>query len=228
MNFLKRFTENLRTIFAPRNLIWHAAAIAGTYVVVVSGFDWKYYQFFHQHDLIFRLMSLATALGFFMPVIIPFILLVHGWKNIRSKIAAFAVIQAELLGTLVSGFYKVFTGRAHPQLIEPNFFDVGTIVTNGVQDISHQFHFGFLQGGVIWGWPSTHTTVAFAMALALIALFFQNKSMKWILAYAFYIGLGVAMSIHWFSDFLAGAILGSLIGIIVGRSFRKLIIHPSY
>jgi membrane-associated phospholipid phosphatase len=36
------------------------------------------------------------------------------------------------------------------------------------------------------------------------------------------------MSIHWFSDFLAGAILGSLIGIIVGRSFRKLIIHPSY
>ena len=34
-----------------------------------------------------------------------------------------------------------------------------------------------------------------------------------------YIGLGVSMTIHWFSDFAAGAILGTIIGLVVGRSF---------
>jgi len=222
MNFLRRFAKNLQAIFAPRNLIWHLIAIVGTYALVVSGFDWKYYQFFEQHHLIFSFMSLATVFGFFVPFLVPLVLLLFGRNNRTSKIAALAVIQAELLGTLASGFYKVFTGRVHPQLVEPNFFDVGTIVTNGIRDISHEFRFGFLRGGVIWGWPSTHTTVAFAMALVLMTLFTKNKTTRWILVYAFYIGLGVAMSIHWFSDFFAGAILGSLIGIIVGRSFREV------
>jgi hypothetical protein len=26
------------------------------------------------------------------------------------------------------------------------------------------FRFGFWRGGVCWGWPSSHTTIAFAMA----------------------------------------------------------------
>ena len=37
--------------------------------------------------------------------------------------------------------------------------------------------------------------------------------------YAFYIGLGVSMTIHWYSDFVAGAIIGSVVGIVVGKSF---------
>jgi membrane-associated phospholipid phosphatase len=39
------------------------------------------------------------------------------------------------------------------------------------------------------------------------------------LAYAGYIGLGVSMTIHWFSDFAAGAILGAVIGVVVGKAF---------
>jgi hypothetical protein len=39
------------------------------------------------------------------------------------------------------------------------------------------------------------------------------------LLYAFYIGLGVSVTIHWFSEFVAGAIIGSVIGTVVGRSF---------
>jgi membrane-associated phospholipid phosphatase len=41
------------------------------------------------------------------------------------------------------------------------------------------------------------------------------------LAYAFYIGIGVSMTIHWFSDFAAGAIIGSVIGVVVGKSFSR-------
>ena len=40
------------------------------------------------------------------------------------------------------------------------------------------------------------------------------------LAYAFYIGIGVSVtSIHWFSEFVAGATIGSVIGVVVGKSY---------
>ena len=42
-----------------------------------------------------------------------------------------------------------------------------------------------------------------------------------VIAYAFYIGISVSMTIHWFSDFAAGAIIGTVIGITVGKSFRQ-------
>ena len=41
------------------------------------------------------------------------------------------------------------------------------------------------------------------------------------ITYALYIGIGVSMTIHWFSDFAAGAIVGSVIGTVVGRSFQE-------
>jgi hypothetical protein len=40
-------------------------------------------------------------------------------------------------------------------------------------------------------------------------------------ALALYIGAGVSMSTHWFSDFVAGAMIGKTIGIVTGRSFRE-------
>jgi len=47
-----------------------------------------------------------------------------------------------------------------------------------------------------------------------------------VITYALYIGLGVSMTIHWFSDFLAGAIIGSAIGAVVGKSFLRSQMHP--
>ena len=58
------------------------------------------------------------------------------------------------------------------------------------------------------------------MSFALIMMYPKNKLVKIVaLAYALYIGLGVSVSIHWFSDFVAGAILGTLIGVIVGKQY---------
>ena len=54
--------------------------------------------------------------------------------------------------------------------------------------------------------------------MALIYLYPKNKPLAVAAgAYALYIGLGVSVSVHWFSDFLAGAILGTLIGVVVAR-----------
>jgi F0F1-type ATP synthase assembly protein I len=41
------------------------------------------------------------------------------------------------------------------------------------------------------------------------------------IAYALYVGIGVSMTIHWFSDFVAGAIIGTMIGTVVGTSFSR-------
>jgi membrane-associated phospholipid phosphatase len=61
------------------------------------------------------------------------------------------------------------------------------------------------------------------MAIALITLFPKNTAIKvTALLYAFYVGLSVSVSIHWFSDFAGGIIIGSVIGMVVGKTFGKL------
>ena len=77
-----------------------------------------------------------------------------------------------------------------------------------------------MRGGVFWGWPSSHTTIAFAMAVTLFTLCPKQRWLGFVaILYAFYVGIGVSMTIHWFSDFVAGAIIGSVIGAVVGKSF---------
>jgi membrane-associated phospholipid phosphatase len=77
-----------------------------------------------------------------------------------------------------------------------------------------------MRGGVFWGWPSSHTTIAFAMAVTVFTLYPKQRWLGWVaILYAGYVGLGVSMTIHWFSDFAAGAIIGSVIGAVVGKSF---------
>jgi membrane-associated phospholipid phosphatase len=137
-------------------------------------------------------------------------------KSVKILNISYALGQAALLGLIISDFYKALTGRIPP----PEIF--GQNSTGALVDISHGFQFGFLRGGVFWGWPSSHTTIAFAMALTLIMLFPKNKLVRYlVLIYAFYVGISVSVSIHWFSEFVAGAIIGTVIGIVVGKSFRE-------
>ncbi len=115
------------------------------------------------------------------------------------------------MGLLISSFYKAFTGRPSP------LHSSGSLIA-----ASREFRFGILRGGVFWGWPSSHTTIAFAMSMALWKLY-PGKVVRFIaLCYALYISVGVSLTIHWFSDFVAGAIIGSVIGKTAGDTFRHL------
>ena len=123
-----------------------------------------------------------------------------------------------MLGYFISCGYKAFTGSIPPPF---RGFRISATSDGSLIDTSHGFQFGFLKGGVFWGWPSSHTTVTFAMTVCLITLYPKNKMLVFFaLLYALYIGLGVSVTIHWFSEFVAGAIIGSVIGTVVGRSFR--------
>ncbi len=212
-NVFYKFWENLFEIFRGKNLLWHFLAIVLTYVLVISGFDWKYFVRFNGSQLQNFLFS-AAILGGLVPIFLPLTFYLMGKLRNSSMFqnTAYALLQAGFFGSLISSLYKTFTGRLQP----PFHFE-------SLVDISRNFQFGFFRHGIFWGWPSSHTTIAFAIAVTIFVLYPKNLAVRFIaILYAFYVGIGVSMSIHWFSDFVAGAIIGSLIGFIVGKAFQNL------
>jgi len=206
--FFSTLPRNLLGCFLGRMILWHLGLIALTFICVTSGFDWFY--FCATRSPVWRDWMFPSApIGALVPLAVPLILMVSGFIVSRAQISltGWAVGQAALIGSLLSSTYKAITGRVHPEHFSG-------------ADLSHDFRFGWLRGGVFWGWPSSHTTIAFAMAVTIITMFPKQRRLGWLaLVYAVYIGLGVSMTIHWFSDFAAGAILGTVIGVVVGRNF---------
>jgi membrane-associated phospholipid phosphatase len=185
-----------------------------TYIIVQSGWDWAWYSFSVSHQTLFKAAFSAAGLGFLVPVAVPLWLYVSGRvkKNTKRQIMGLALGQAAILGLAISSFIKFFTGR-----IPPPLFSSFVNVSNG-------FRFGLDRGGTFNGWPSSHTAVAFSMAIALIQFYPNNKWVKfgaWF--FALCIGLGVSLNIHWLSDAVAGAFIGYAIGKSVGVSFKKLL-----
>ena len=208
--FLSTLPGNLVGCFKGQFIIWHTIAIALTFILVVSGFDWWY--FASTRDPLLRSWIFpAVYVGGLLPIVLPLVLLAIGslTRSGSTRLVGWAVGQAELIGGIIAAAYKAVTGRAHPSHL------VGA-------DLSHTFRFGLLRGGVFWGWPSSHTTIAWAMAVTIFTLLPKERWMGYVaIGYALYVGLGVSMTIHWFSDFLAGAIIGTVIGLVVGRSFLE-------
>ena len=208
--FFSVLPRNIIGCFRGQMMIWHLIAIVLTFILVRSGFDWRYFASTRDR-ILHSWMFPAAPIGGLVPIVLPFILLAVGSLNKSAKtlLTGWAVGQAELIGALVAAAYKAVTGRVHP--------------ARGVgEDISHIFRFGFLRGGVFWGWPSSHTTIAFAMAFAIFTLFPKRRWLGYMaVTYALYIGVGVSMTIHWFSDFAAGAIIGMVIGAVVGKNFLQ-------
>jgi membrane-associated phospholipid phosphatase len=212
----RHFLKNIIACFRPRVLPWHILAMLFTWGLVVTGFDWVYYTAARGAN-VRPFFSPALVLGSLFPMVAPIFLYVYGRikRNIRVVNIAAALGQSALVGLLLSFFYKAFTGR-----MQPRFAGAQSLV-----DTSHGFRFGFLEGGVFWGWPSSHTTVAFAVAFALIALFPRNRFVQVVAFFcALYVGIGVAtVGIHWFSEFVAGAIFGAIAGLAVGSGFKDTV-----
>jgi membrane-associated phospholipid phosphatase len=214
-----RLPRNVIAIFSGRNLLWHALAIVLTMVIVISGGDWSYFLSTRGNAFV-RFARPAIMLGSLVPILGTLLIWLVGEirKSRRVISTAWALGQAAILGYLTSCFYKAFTGRIPPPF---RGFRMSAMNAGSLIDSSHGFQFGWLKGGVFWGWPSSHATVAFAMALCLVALHPGNRKLVLCaLLYALYIGLGVSVTIHWFSEFMAGAIIGSIIGMVVGTSFK--------
>ena len=216
-NFFNNVFKNIAKIFYGRNLFWHGLAILFTWIIVFTDLDWKWFMFFRFIPRAYLFPAMIG--GGLLPMILPFVMFAIGRlrKNAKFLNTTFALGQAALVGYLLSAFYKIFTGRIPPEF---SFRDSSAAQT--LIDISHGFRLGLWRGGIFWGWPSSHTAVAFAMAVTLMMLFPRNKTAKILsLIYALYIGFAVSISIHWLSEFVAGAIFGSLVGVVVGKNFYQ-------
>lgn len=207
----KALTSALRA-FSWRFLPYHAVAIVLTILCVVLGFDWWYYTL-TRVAVVWNLLIPSAGLGFFLPLLLPLIVwgLGHVRGSVRLKHMALLIAEAELAAWLVSAGYKSLTGRIHPEL--------ALLITKG--DSSSIFHFGFFREGIFWGWPSSHTAVAFAGAVVVRALYPKSWWASVALVYASYIGIGVSATIHWFSDFVAGALIGTAVGRSVIESTHR-------
>ena len=144
-------------------LIWHLTAIILTLALVVSGLDWQYF-LCTRSPILRSWLFPSVPIGGLLPIALPLFLLVLGsvTRSAPTRLVAWAISQGEVIAGLVAAGYKAITGRAHPG------HGVGT-------DLTHVFRFGLLRGGVFWGWPSSHTTIAFAMAVTVFRLFPKQR-----------------------------------------------------
>lgn len=210
--FFYDFITNLVMPFK-RYYYLYLLAIILTAILVFSGFDSIYFLFFRGNFVFQRLLWPAVIIGGVLPWLVPITVFIKGLirKSYLIKNTAFCLGQAAILSYIVTSFFKALTGRMSPRSFQ------GT-------EMIDSFRFGFLEGGIFNGWPSGHTMTAFAMAISLVMMYPKNKVIKYsAITYAIYIGMGISTNIHWFSEFVAGALMGMGIGFVVGKSFYNKI-----
>jgi membrane-associated phospholipid phosphatase len=192
----------------------HILAAGASYGIITSGIDWKWYMFAQRNPGVSSAGFVSVGVGGMAPAIVPLGLYVYGRVDRKRdlQVTALALGQSALISVGISSAYKAVTGRRPP---DDHYA--------GGRDFSDDFKAGFLQRGAYDGWPSSHTANAFAMATTLAELYPENTTLKIIsYTYATLIGIGVSTNIHWFSDAVAGAMIGYGVGKTVGSDFNVL------
>ncbi len=191
----------------------YVVGAAATYGLVENGFDWRWYRNALEHPWIRNTGFVSVGVGPLVSVFAPLGLYLYGRheRDGQLQMTGLALGQAAIQAAVITSVIKAFTGRPGPEEHgNPN-------------DYSRDFRFGFLRGGIYEGWPSSHTCAAFAMAVTLTKLYPDNSTIQIAsLAYASLIGLGVSTNIHWFSDVIAGGLIGYVIGASVGDGYWNL------
>jgi len=184
----------------------HLGAWAGTYAMIETRSDWEIYKFAHRNPAVQWAGFPSVIVGGLVPMVVPLSLYYVGRSrsDVRLQRTGLALGQAAILGWFISSSYKAISARKPPDAFETDIPD---------KDFSNDFKWGFMRRGIFDGWPSGHTTTAFAMATTLRELYPENRAIRrGALIYAFAVGIGISTNIHWTSDFVAGALIGYSIG----------------
>jgi len=198
-------------------------AVFGTWVFVKTGIDWNWRNIAYNNSWLAGMGLPLLFAGYLVPVISPIVLYLAGFglSNKKIQLTAVALAQAFLLTQAFHVPFKLITGRKMPGIISGVFFEPHNYRINGTTDFSGEFKwfkFDFYDG-----WPSGHTACAFSAAAVISEIYHDRLLLKiGVYTYAVLMGISVAVTAHWASDSVAGALFGYAVGKTVGKSFKTM------
>jgi membrane-associated phospholipid phosphatase len=220
----QRLGHNLEDIYGWPNLLFHASAVAVTPPMVYE-VDEPVQEYFQREDPLGNVFGPAMLwTGGLAPILLPSALYGFGLAGDHDELATAgaAAIQAVVVQFVVVTTLKWLTDRAGPY-------------PNGDAS-SERWHSEFLrdskdaddwnfdpfdvEGGLRW--PSGHTASNVALVSALVA-FYPDELWIALVGYPLALAIGIGMvegDYHWLSDVVAGALMGHVIGWVVGKNFR--------
>lgn len=197
-------------------LAFQISAVGSTAFFIGTGADGNIYSSYTsgQSD---GLAAPAYWIGFLMAPVVGGAMYLVSEKNGDNDLylASMAGLQAAVIALGYTTLIKFFTGRPAP----------GEFSALDVYEQSRYWRPGFGRGGVYNGWPSGHAMGAAAFTSA-IATYYDSTAL-WIAASltTAYIAWGMTAGTrgteHWFSDIVAGTLIGYSIGSTVGEEFQK-------
>jgi membrane-associated phospholipid phosphatase len=210
--------NNVVNSFKGDNLYYHLAGIASTAIIVSTNTDYYVHKFFYKHEYFGEAALPIIRAGIYIPFVTGGSLYAYGKlsKDDRAVAASFAVLQSSLIAFLYNSLLKAVTGRPNPDWQH----------NTDMKELSKTFRFGFMRGGIFWGWPSGHTSSAMAVVSSLTS-FYADKTWLKIAGYSLvaYMMFGVISlhqgGMHWFSDAVAAALMSYAIGSTVGKYYRS-------
>ena len=170
MALFSNFGSNALHSFTGTNMFYQLAAVAATPIIVNNNIDYHIERFFNEHPAYGNAATPVPFVGQALPFIAGGALLGYASLEHDDEVlgASFAVIQASLLELMDNVTLKAITGRPGP-----NWRKV-----SNMEDLSEEFRFGFLRGGVYNGWPSGHTGASMAVVSALTSYYPDNVWLK--------------------------------------------------
>jgi hypothetical protein len=220
LNPFSGILENTLHAFTGWNLALQLAGVASAPIIITSGADTGVHNYLVEHRRLGLASTPAVYGGYLAPFLIGGSLLTWGLvkPSQRALAASSAVLQAGLLMLVTQSVLKTVTGRPPP---EPVHYDGDSA--------SRTFRFGFMRGGIHYGWPSGHMMISTSILVSLLRVYPDSLWLKLggsvLLGYVFY---GVAThesnSMHWFSDMVSGTLMGVAIGNAVGAGFAKRVV----
>lgn len=219
LNLFGNFGNNFLDGFKGNNLYLQLSAVGATCLLVTTGADYSVEHFFNTHPEYGSYGRGVFITGQYLPFIAGGSLLMYAGatRDKETLGAAFAVIQASLMELMYNTALKAVTGRPGPDWRH----------NADMESLSKEFRFGFLRGGVFWGWPSGHTAATMAVVSSLIGYYPHSTWLKVagfsLVAYTIFAVSSVNRGgMHWFSDAVAAALMSYAIGSTVGRYYRSV------
>jgi membrane-associated phospholipid phosphatase len=216
--------SSLEASFGWRALPWYGAAIVITPPFVWSA-DARIQEAFQKPPGAREAFGqTAFIVGGGAPVVVPLAIYLSGLGTKQSELATAgaAALQAAAIQAVFVGALKWITDRAgpYPDGDPKRKRRLSTLFHDSMDPADFDFNPFDIRGGLRW--PSGHTASNVALVSALFA-FYPDE--LWIPAVGYPIALAIGVGMiegdyHWFSDVVAGALIGHIIGWSVGRNFR--------